>query len=298
VCQSQLNDELRDLLSPLGTGDFDRDIYVILDGYIDESMSSEEPPLSFCLSCVFAEGSQWGRASMAWRKVIEDKNRELISAGRKPIKRFHATDLSNFSEDFLDWNGEERNAFTSEFIKRVFNRHEIFGSAYTVSLKDISQVWPQYSGKEISAAYYCLMKLNMINLANVVEQIFSPQAKISLIYERCPYGGVILEAFNSVVDDPTCEWRHKFTTLAPMGWENCTPLQPADLLAYEVMKECLRQKPEVIAVKKRERRISLNAILDAPNFLGDAYNVTLDNLQNIKASITRKSNAVIESARL
>ena len=269
---------------------------MILDGYIDESVSGEHPPLAFGLSCVFAEGSQWSWASIAWRKVIEDKNAELVAAGRKPIKRFHAVDLNNFAEDFDGWNGAERNAFTNEFVKRVFNRHAIYGSAYTVSLKDIAEVWPQYSGKEINPAYYALMKLNMINLANVVEQLFSPEAKISLHYERCPYGGVMLEAFNSVLDDPACEWKDKFTTLAPMGWENCTPLQPADLVAYEVMKECHRQKPEVIAAKKRDRRKSLNAILDSPNFLGDAYNVTLENLQRIKSNITNRAAAAIESA--
>jgi hypothetical protein len=293
------NDALRAVHHEVsGRCGFDKDIYMMLAGHIDESISGENPPLSFALSCVFAEGSEWGWASLAWRKVIDDKNRELVAAGRKPVERFHAVDLNSFAEDFEDWNGSERTAFILEIIKRVFGRHEIFSFGYTVSLRDIAAVWPEYVGKEISAAYYSLTKLIMLGIANPIENLFSLDTRISLIYERCPYGAVMLEAFNSIVDDVSYRSRNLFTTIAPMGWEECTPLQPADFLAYEIMKENHRLEPEVIAVKERGRRGSLSALLDFPIYFGEARHVVLKNLQNLKEGANKRAASIVSSAEI
>jgi len=40
---------------------------------------------------------------------------------------------------------------------------------------------------------------------------------------------------NQTTDDPGFKDAHRYTTIAPMGWEDCIPLQPADLL--ENLKE-------------------------------------------------------------
>src|SRR5277367_4880849 len=63
---------------------FKRDIFVILVGYIDESYSKESPPLTFGLSCLLAYGNEWPCIELAWRKVLENKNRGLLDVGRQP----------------------------------------------------------------------------------------------------------------------------------------------------------------------------------------------------------------------
>jgi hypothetical protein len=70
-----------------------------------------------------------------------------------------------------------------------------------------------------------------------------PHSKITLFHERCPYDGAFLQSFNRMMDDPTFAYRQYFNTIVPMGWEDCIPLQPADLMAYENFKEGLRQLP-------------------------------------------------------
>jgi hypothetical protein len=47
----------------------------------------------------------------------------------------------------------------------------------------------------------------------------------------------MLEGFNQVVADKGFEHAQCFTSFASMGWENCIPLQPADLIACENFKE-------------------------------------------------------------
>jgi len=90
----------------------------------------------------------------------------------------------------------------------------------------------------------------------------TPSTRISIVHERCPYDGVMADAFNQVIDDPGFEYRDCFTTIASKGWEKCIPLQPADMIAYENFKDSLR------VVFPRKRRKSLELMIDLKTFGG------------------------------
>jgi hypothetical protein len=66
----------------------------------------------------------------------------------------------------------------------------------------------------------------------------------------------MLRQFDWLISDPGFSSRGHFTTLAPMGWEDCTPLQAADLLAYENMKDAERR------LDNRTRRKTLELIIE------------------------------------
>jgi hypothetical protein len=72
---------------------------------------------------------------------------------------------------------------------------------------------------------------------------------------------VLLAGFKNYLEKRP-ESKSIFASIAPMGWEDCIPLQPADFVAYEAMKETHRHRP---GQKARERRKSLTAFLDLPD---------------------------------
>ena len=78
-----------------------------------------------------------------------------------------------------------------------------------------------------------------------------------LIHERCEFDSVLLGAFNHYLSARP-KAKTLFTSITPMGWEQCIPLQPSDFLAYEAMKETHRHRP---GQKQRGRRKSLSAFL-------------------------------------
>jgi hypothetical protein len=61
----------------------------------------------------------------------------------------------------------------------------------------------------------------------------------------------MLNAFNSFVVDSSMPDRDMFTTIAPMGWETCTPLPVADFFPYEAMKESHRFEVEPLRSTRR-----------------------------------------------
>ena len=266
---------------------------MVLVGYMDESYSGEKPPLTFGISCLFAFGNEWAWMEMAWKKVLEEKNAELLLHGRPPLNRFHTADLNSLSDEFEGWTPDERTAFVSKCIKKVFGQHESYCTAYTISLRDVAEVWPEYSKNTFGFAYYTILKILMLDLGKIIRDYFVTGSKITLIHDRCAFDGTLLESFNSVVNDPKFAYKDIFTTIAPMGWEDCVPVQLADFTAYEVMKETHRLMPEVMSKKARPRRLSLASLLARESFLGQAQHIPRESIVSIRESITARAKAII-----
>jgi hypothetical protein len=76
--------------------------------------------------------------------------------------------------------------------------------------------------------------------------------------------------------DQTFNYASTYTTCAPMGWENCVPLQLADLVAYESFKHIERLRD------KKDMRPSLSALLEMPTFKGLSKHMTRDHLISLR----------------
>lgn len=245
--------ELWDGFNPAGFGS---GIFMLFRGYIDESYSGEATPRMFGLTCTFTYGSEWSWIEMAWQNCLDEKNASLKQQGRKAISRYHSTDINGFRGEFQDWDGVERQAFCEKLVK-VFARHEIGFEGYVVDVRDLVEFWPEIKDDPLEMAYDVLQTFLMLEIGAGFH-LELPDSKVTLFHERCPHDGVFLQSFNRMMEDPTFAYRQHFTTIAPMGWEDCIPLQPADLMAYENFKEGLRQLPDE---KPRDRRKILTEII-------------------------------------
>lgn len=250
---------------------------MVLTGYIDESYSGEQPPRMFGLTCVMALGSEWPWIEMAWQKCLDEKNLSLKARGRQPIARYHSVDINNFRQDFADWTGAERNAFCEKLVK-VFARHLSGCEGYLINLQELVEEWPETAADPVAFAYEILLKFLLCEIGDGITKEI-PGTKIRLFHERCPYDAVLLDSFNQILNDPTFTYKSCFTTLAPMGWEDCIPLQLADLLAYENFKEGYRTTP---SAKPRERRLIIKEIISLESFAARAKIIDRVNIKRMK----------------
>jgi hypothetical protein len=91
---------------------------------------------------------------------------------------------------------------------------------------------------------------------------------------------VLLDSFDSMINDDTFRHRNRFSSITPTSWEHCIPLQPADLVAYESFKEAERQ-PDI-----RKRRRSLQALLDlGSTFGGRCVYIPREGIREIKVML-------------
>ncbi len=253
-------------------------IFVIVVGYIDESYSGETPPRIFGLSCLLAMGNEWPWVDLAIRRVLEDKNHQLTKAARNPIARLHAVDMNNFVGDFKDWDGAERTEFTKKCVDQIFRPHQFAFLSCTLSLKILQELWPNLGQPSLEFAYLVTTKFLLLKLPEIVKRRFPGKRSVSLIHDRCDYDGAMLNAFNSFLKDSSMADRDMFTTIAPMGWEACTPLQIADFFAYEAMKESHRFEVEPL----RSTRLSLLALLSLHSIQGRGFHITKQGIAELK----------------
>jgi hypothetical protein len=272
--------------------DFDRRLFALLEGYIDESGSRESH--LFTLSCVVSHGGQWWHIENAWLKRLEKKNQKLKAQGRQELSRYKAADCSSFHNEFADWTKDEQKAFL-EGLLDVFRYHPTAIVSYTVDLNHIAEQMPETKGKPEAVAYVLLLHNIMVWIGDrVLEDERYRKDNIALIHDRTPrYNSVLLDAFDAMKDDETFKYRNRFTTIAAMGWEDCVPLQLADLIAYENFKIVERTH----AGQKRRKIMEL--LLDLNSVGGRGVELTRQWVKEIDAKQTEESRqSLYEIARV
>lgn len=222
---------VKELFAALGGRDFKKKLFAMLVGHIDESGSAKTRLLT--LSCVVGHGGMWWWIEQAWLEVLAKKNAELKAQGRKPISRYHASDCSNLKKEFEDWTIPEQIAFTEQLIDKVFRRHPLWITSYTLDLRDLVAEFPEAEENPYGLAHVLLLHHIMKFAAeNVLADKRYLQERLLLIHDRSDYDAVLLDAFKQMQNDQMLINHERFTTILPMVWEDCVLLQPADMLAY------------------------------------------------------------------
>lgn len=239
-------------------------IFVVFRGYIDESFDKKQN--FFALACLLLMGKDWSELERIWRLRLNSINRKLKKKHRKTISRYHASDCNGRRNEFEGWTHDERDDFVKDLFQ-VFKHVAVHNVCFDMKLDDLCEVFPEFSGDRLRGAYMVstramieLLGDDFYKLAQIRRE---NSVRITLFHDRTgngKYDPTILRAFNQVVLSQWFKFKDYFTTIAPMGWEDCVALQPADLVAFETMKEAeARAEP-------RLSRKSFLALVDMKDF--------------------------------
>ncbi len=234
-------------------------------GYIDESY--EHGQNIFALSCILAKDSDWFEFKRKWKRHLTAKNRELEKSGRPTISRYHASDCSSRHGEFEGWTRDERDSFVRSLFL-TFKQVPTFTVAFDVQLDELCEIFPEWSSDRLEAGYELLTTFLILVIGRDFEQFrrqgTNKVVKINLFHDRTggkgSYDPAIERAFKRLMNDTTFAHREKFTSISPRSWLDCVALQPADLVAFECLKEAQAR------LATRGSRKSILALLDMSNF--------------------------------
>jgi hypothetical protein len=247
--------ELWDGFNPLGVRE---GTFVVYRGYMDESCRQGQTLFTF--SCLIASGKSWFEMERAWRLCIDAKNRQLKKEGRELLRRYHASDCNARRKDFEGWTPEEQIAFVKGLLRTFKRTKGVHAVGYVLNLDELCEVFPDTADR-LDAAYFVLTKFIMYTIGDDFLNLGGGKpAKLTLFHDRTAkvkYDETILRAFSQQIADNNFKYAQYFTTVAPLGWEDCIALQPADLVAFETGK---------YAEQKSKKRKSFEALLDLPQF--------------------------------
>lgn len=257
---------------------------MVFRGYIDESYNAQDQNL-FALSCLTANGKGWSEMERAWRLNLTAVNKKLKKNGRPLIHRYHASDCSGRHGEFEEWTLAERDDFVLGLFG-IFKRIPVHVVAYVMELDDLCEVFPEWAKDRLETAYAILPKFIMNTIGDDYRNMaHGAPAKITLFHDRTggdgKYDPTILRSFNNQITDLNFPYKDYFTTIAPLSWEHCIALQPADLVAFECFKEAEAK------LEARKSRRSFEALLNMDEFGIHIKSFTKDALHKFREHIER-----------
>jgi len=214
-------------------------VFVLLKGYIDESVSKDRR--IFTLSALVAQGHEWVPLAEEWEAMLAEVNLRLAASGRRLLKRYHATECNARDNDFEGWSEPEQRELTTALLA-IINRHPLKTVSFSIDLRALEKI---IAGKDLIGSAYAVTTLFLIyGLGRWIDDKNVNNAEelhLTLIHDGCDWDEEMLTRFKSLKEDPYFAYGRYLTTLAPLGWKDCILLQPADLMAYENMKDAERR---------------------------------------------------------
>jgi hypothetical protein len=247
---------------------------MIFRGYFDESYDKD----IFTLCCSLSDPVGWGEIERGWKNCLRAKNKSLRNQGRPGLSRYHASHANARDHEFEGWGKEERDELAIQLLATLSRgRAWLTTVSWSLPLREVI-------GKlniEDDPLPFCYSESLKFIMLEMVAQLNDAKTKLKqvkplkyvLFHERCSYDEDYLRGFNRMMNDPTFSGKELFSTIAPLGWEDCIALQPADVIAYEAFKDALRM------FNNKNRRPSLECLLQSRKFGGRAKQMKPENVE-------------------
>jgi hypothetical protein len=223
-------------------------VFCMLSAYLDESYNNR----TFCVGGWVLPDKAWIAFERDWNRRIEMERRNSAKKGFPPISRYHAADCANLRGEFAEDKGWDcaRQLRLSKSLLGTIIKHRPHGVVIGGSIEQFLRYFPDDKGRWRDALYYVSVSLVLKELAEMRRVLF-PSEQISVFYDRGSMSSKASRAFDSMKFDPrNSEIAPGFYSMGAVGWEDCSLLQSADLLAYEGMKRLDGRLTGRVAIRK------------------------------------------------
>lgn len=220
-------------------------VFCMLSAYLDESYNNR----TFCVGGWILPKQIGAAFEKQWNQRIEMERRNSIKKGFPPISRYHASDCNSLKGEFARDKGwdEARQLRLSKRLLAIIAKHHPHGVVVGGSIEQFLRYFPDDNRRWREALYYVAISL-VLNELFEIRKFHYPGEQITVLYDQGSLSAAACRAFNSLKDDPVVS--PAFYTMGPVGWQDCSLLQPADLLAYEGMKRLDGRLTGRVAIRK------------------------------------------------
>lgn len=203
----------------------------MLTCYCDESGSIEDrhTPI-FSLSGVVASETQWLRFDKSWGRLLRRYG---------VMEAFHMTDFEAVRGPYGGWSLSKRAEFAAQ-LAGIIKSNIGYGYVYSLSVQDWREAFgDKFSGKKSQQAPYAFLLMSIL-LGIRTHPLWREPAAIV-----CEKNDLVEWQVRSHFEDMKTDiYRDVFDSIVFSVKSGCTPLQAADILAYEGSKFWRNKKIE------------------------------------------------------
>ena len=199
-------------------------ILLTLQGYFDDSGTHDESA-STVVAGYLSTAEQWEIFDQEWRSAIEPWG----------VDQFHMAEFANRAPKYQSLSETQRR-FGFARLAKIINTHAIASVGCAIPRKAFERIFTPRAKRFVGGCYGLAATSCFMQAAELLNQHGYESARISYAFESGTAGsGAVLKVFNSNCNDPEQRERLKLLSLSFEGKE-FTPLQAADMLAYELYR--------------------------------------------------------------
>lgn len=196
--------------------------------YFDESYTHPPQPRVYTIAGYISLDVRWKKFRQEWRKQLSSEN----------IDSFHMVDFQACKPPYGDWSQEKRISFLQS-LHSIIHRRTIQSFATTVDLDEFETLTEEQKAvlgsPHVYAAVNCMKAIGFWTAQNIINY------PIAYVFER---GSAHEKELNRLFNEGLLDVDHSFFRLGSLTHKDkreSVPLQAADILAYETLKEVERR---------------------------------------------------------
>jgi hypothetical protein len=224
-----------------------QEIVVMLEAYFDasEQRASGDPERAvICVAGFLSPVRKWKRFQRDWQKLLDAYGLEY----------FHMTDFENYKRQYKSWTKPRHEQFLRQ-AATIIKSCASFGFASAVVDEEYTQAKKHnYRLSSMSAFTFCVVQcLHTLKSRADKTGYWGP---IAYVFESGDgYDDGLNTLFNEIASDSIKKKRFRFGSWTCADKKQVSPLQAADICAYENTKEMVNNK----ALEQRIRPVRASA---------------------------------------
>jgi hypothetical protein len=208
-------------------------LVLVLKGYFDES-GTHDGSRAISVAGYLSTPEKWLAFEQEWQAAKDAYGLEF----------FHMTDFVARQEEYADWSDAERGERLANLIA-IINRNVIASVGFALPVRDYYSIFSK-TAKRYVGGPYGLAALSCFMDASKAIRSQLPDARIAYVFERGVKGkGQVMKVFDRVCDDFEVRESNRLASLTYEDKRDFSPLEAADILAYELYRHLPVQLKEI-----------------------------------------------------
>jgi hypothetical protein len=234
--------------------------------YDPSSKGEKYIPQTYIVGGFFSNENVWENIEQRWK----------AENNRVGVTRFHATHVNARSGEFEGWSKEKQIEYSKNLIQILRDQgRDLHALSCGIWASDYYRIINEYGRRKMGHPYISCFNSCVALIAQEMEvRNFPPEHKFAVIMDRNQFENEAVESFYKMKDSTDWTLGCRMATCAPGSTEDFTPLECADLIAYETFR-LVHDKSTGDSVRK-----ALSLMFSTNGFLGHALDT--DALRSLK----------------
>ena len=275
---------LREIASALNPSPVGRRFVAILRFFADESYDSDPQsktgmsfydadrkqsvhvPRTYVVGGFISDETIWENVERQWRAENE----------RAGVKHYHATEVNAYAGEFKDWDGDQSIQYSKNLVGILKGQgRRLHAVTCALWASDYYRLISAEGRRKFGPPYIGCFKTCVAMIAQAMDVGgFQPEDKFAVILHRSDFEKEAVELFYKMKDSVEWPYHNRLATCAPGSCDDFTPLEAADLIAYETFR-IVNDGATGDGVRK-----ALASMFDANGFMG--YGIDGERLERLK----------------